>query len=62
MNKRLRCIEARDGFVQLVFAPSIQDDECAFVEKTTRCAGTDSGACARNDDYFTFESVHDFLQ
>ena len=58
-NKRFRCIEACDGFAQLMFTPSIQNDERALLEKTTCCAGPDSRTGARDDDYFTFESVHD---
>jgi hypothetical protein len=62
VNKRLSRIEACDGFAQLVFTPSIEDDECTFLEKTARRAGANSGTRARNDDYFTFESVHYFLR
>jgi hypothetical protein len=46
--------------VQLVFTPSIEGDECAFLQKAARRGGTNARTGSRNDDYFTFKSTHDF--
>jgi hypothetical protein len=62
VNKRLCGIEACDGFVQLVFTPSVDNDVRAFLQKAARrgCANTRPGP--RHDDDFPFESIHDFLR
>jgi hypothetical protein len=46
--------------MQLLFAPSIEDDKCAFLEKAARRACSDSRASTRHNDNFVFESSHDF--
>jgi hypothetical protein len=45
-----------------LLTPSVQDNECAFLQKTARCTGADTGTGPRNDDYLAFESLHGFLQ
>jgi hypothetical protein len=60
MNKRLCCIKARDGFMQLLFTPSIEDDKCAFPQKAARRARSNARARPRHNDNFVFESIHDF--
>ena len=52
------CIKAGDGFMQLLFAPSIEDDKCAFLEKAARRACSNARAGPRHNDNFVCESIH----
>jgi hypothetical protein len=61
VNECLRQIQSRDGFLQFVFAPSIQRDECAFIQKAARRGGTNASPGACNDYHFIFESIHGVL-
>jgi hypothetical protein len=45
--------------MQLLFAPSIEDDKCAFLQKAERRACSNAGAGPRHNDNFVCESIHD---
>jgi hypothetical protein len=47
VNKRPCYVEACNRFLQLVFTPSVEDDQCAFLQKAARRAGADTrtGPC-----------------
>ena len=58
MNKSPLCVQTCNGFSQLMFTPSIEHDECTFLQKAARCGSADPGAGACNDHYLVRESIH----
>jgi hypothetical protein len=62
VNKRLCCIGTCNGFVQLIFTPSVGDDVRAFLQEAARRGRADTGSCPRYNYYLSFESIHDLLR